>query len=203
MVLSERERKIAIATGAVLVVLVLVFGVIVPYVTARRTISDALDTVDFETKKADALAKRHFQTQKIWKQMLAAGLNNDTNRAESQLEQNLAEWAQESEVNIIKRDLANTVTQASKNSPDAKFHQIGFKLTGTGPLSTLAKLLWRIENAPMPIRVSDLTIQPQNGKEGQDDLQFQLTVSTLCLVSDSDRNLRGGGGTDDIRGIDQ
>ena len=128
-------------------------------------------------------------TQDLEADAIAGGLEQRLATAKSQLGNQSGGWAKQSRRQRHPgRNLANTVSQAAKNSPEAKFHVIGFHLTGTGPLSTLAKLLWRIETATMPIRVGEVQISPRNGKEGLDDLQFTLTVSTLCR--DADKTFR-------------
>ena len=198
MVLSQRERQYVIIAGALIGVLLLYYVVIGPYFKNRREIAADIEKYNAELTNADVLAKRQVQMRKIEKALIAGGLENSPNEAQSQLGNNLADWAQEAGVNVIQLNLATIVSQPAKNSPEAKFHQIGFHLTGTGPLSTLSRLLWRLETASMPIRVSDIQIQPRNGKEGQDDLQFTLSVSTLCR--DSDRNSRSAGSTADVRG---
>jgi hypothetical protein len=198
MVLTQRERQYAIIAGSLLGVLILYFWVLGPYFKARAEIAADIEKYNIELTNADVLAKRQVQMRKIEKALIAGGLENSSNEAQSQLGNNLAEWAQEAGVNVTQLNLATTISQAAKNSPEAKFHVIGFHLTGTGPQITLSRLLWRIETAAMPIRVSEIQIQPRNGKEGQDDLQFTLAVSTLCR--DSERFGRSAESTADARG---
>jgi hypothetical protein len=44
-------------------------------------------------------------------------------------------------------------------------------------MPAIAMLVYRVETAPIPLRVDDLHVTPK--REGGDELQVQLTVSTL------------------------
>jgi hypothetical protein len=44
-------------------------------------------------------------------------------------------------------------------------------------MRSIARLTWALETAQIPVRVNEMTITPR--KEGTDDLQIQLSVSTL------------------------
>lgn len=198
MVLTERERKTAIIVGVVVALLLLCWWPIVPYFQRRMEITADLEKANADLEQAGATAKRQAQLRKVWVQM-KEGLSKSSDEAQSQLRNNLDEWAVDCGVTVVQLDLGRENPPA-KNTPEAKFQQITFHFTGSGPLSTLARLLWRIESASMPIRVSDVQISPRNGKEGRDDLMFQLTVSTLVLASDADKNARTLGGAADARG---
>ena len=178
MLLSKRERFIAILTGASILMLVLYFVVIGPYFQRRAEIATDLDTATLDLAKADTLFKQQKKMRVIWTEMMKGGLGNTPSEAESQLAQALDEWAQECGINV-------SSLKPGKSQPEGKFLQIGFNLSGIGPLSTISNLLWRLETTNMPLRINDIQIIPR--KEGQDDLTFQLTVSTLCRLPDSDK----------------
>jgi hypothetical protein len=57
-------------------------------------------------------------------------------------------------------------------------------------MGSLATLLYRVETAPMPLRVDDLEVTPK-GKDGE-ELQMRLTVSTVCRMT-APKNERGRG----------
>ena len=198
MVLTERERNIAIAVGVLLALLLLVYWPIYPYIQRRMEITADVEKANADIEQAAFTAKRQAQMRKVFAQM-KDGLNKESDEAQSELRNNLDEWAVDCGVNVVTLDLVRE-TPPVKNTPEAKFQQISFHFTGSGPLSTLARLLWRIETASTPIRVSDIQIGPRNGREGKDDLMFQLSVSTLVRLPDADRNGRSFGSSADARG---
>ncbi len=51
-----------------------------------------------------------------------------------------------------------------------------------------SRLLWSLETASIPVRVTEMHITPR--KEGTDDLSVQLSISTLCLLPDTDKQSR-------------
>jgi hypothetical protein len=191
MVLSQRERYIAIIAGSCLALVLLYTMMIGPYFTRRGEIAADIDKANVEQAQADALFRDQAKMRKIWKEMLAGGLSNTPSEADSQLQLALDKWAEECGVNV-------SSLQNQQSTPEGKFLQIRFHLTGTGPLATISNLLWRIETTSMPLRISEIQIVPR--KEGVDDLQFQLVVSTLCKLPDSDKSARQAGATADASG---
>ena len=63
--------------------------------------------------------------------------------------------------------------------------EITFQAAGTGPMSAVARFLWRMETAPFPLRVEELQVGAR--REGTDDLSLQLRVSTLYLAAEQQR----------------
>lgn len=177
MVLSKRERYIAIGVGTVVVLLMLDLIVVSPYLTRRAEIAKEMDDTTADIHKADILFLQQKRLRKLWNEMNANGLNNTPSDAESQLQLALDEWSQECGVNV-------SSLKYERSAAEGKFLRISFHLTGTGPLSTMANLLWRLETTSMPLRVNEIQITPR--KEGQDNLQLQLAISTLCRIPDSD-----------------
>jgi type II secretory pathway component PulM len=181
MILTKRERYIAIGAGTLIGVLILYFVVIGPYIDRREQIAAAVNNAVNDKQKENVLFLQQTKMQKIWKEMIDGGLTVSQSDAESQLQQALNDWS---------RDSALTVTKLKdeRSTFDSKFVQIGFHLTGTGPLAAISNLLWRVETTTMPLRVSEIQITPL--KEGVDDLQLELSLSTLSRVPEADKNLR-------------
>ncbi|HWE04602.1 MAG TPA: hypothetical protein VG326_19510 [Tepidisphaeraceae bacterium] len=178
MILTKRERYIAIGAGALVGVLLLYFLMIGPYVERRSQIAAEVDTALNDKDKADLLFHQQVKMRKVWNEMIAGGLSNTQSDAESQLQLALNDWARDCGVTVSK-------LKDERSILDGKFVQIGFHLTGTGPLATISNLLWRVETTTMPLRVSEIQVMPL--KEGIDDLQLELSLSTLCRVPDSDK----------------
>lgn len=181
MVLSQRERQIVIIVGAIVAIFVLWSGLISPYLSARSDIADGLETAELNLKKDREMLTEQTRMKKIYDEMVKGGLGSDVSDAETELRNRVAEWAQDCDVNI-------TSLKPDRTISEGKFMKVGFHLSGTGPQATLANFLWRIENTNMPLRIGEVQISPL--KEGIDDLQFTLIVSTIARVADGERGAR-------------
>ena len=195
MILTKRERYIAIVTGALVGVLLLYFIVIGPYIDRRGQIKAEVEAAMNDKEKADLLFRQQIKMRHVWKEMIDGGLSVSQSDAESQLQLALNDWSRDCGVTVSKLKDERSVL-------DGKFVQIGFHLTGTGPLATISNLLWRVETTTMPLRVSEIQVTPL--KEGIDELQLELSLSTLCRLPDSDKPDKSVGlRTASIRGGDQ
>jgi hypothetical protein len=85
----------------------------------------------------------------------------------------LREWSQESGFNL-------SSMKSERPETEKQFQKILVRATGTGSLSQVARLLFRIQTANIPARVVD--VQVTSRKEGTDDLALTLGVSTLALA---------------------
>ena len=176
LIASQRERYIAIGTAAAIGLLALDYFIFSPYFDQRN----ALDTrsADLTQKVADgkALLERQQRLQKVWAEMQRGGLNVDSSTAESQALHAVIDWADASGLTL-------TGIRPGKTTPQGKFLVISFVVTGTGAMPDIARMLWSLESASIPIRVSDMQLKPR--KEGTDDLLATFTLSALCLPPDT------------------
>src|SRR3712207_7371087 len=69
--------------------------------------------------------------------------------------------------------------------PYTTLFRSSFRATANGRMDSISEFLWRIETAEIPLRINDMQINAR--KEGSDDLQLQLGVSTLYLDRKSTR----------------
>lgn len=173
MVLSKREKFVAIALGGALAVLVLDRLVYTPL----NDWGDQLATDQAELQQNEDQQQTLFQRQhnlrKVWAELNSGGLKSDASEAEAQVEHELSQWAQESGV-------ALTSLHPEPRSPKNGFLQINFLATGTGTLAGASKLMYRIETAKIPLRLED--VQLASRKEGNDDLTITLKLSTLSTA---------------------
>ena len=117
---------------------------------------------------------------KVWELMNASGLSNSPSDAESLLQQALDQSAQECDVNV-----SQLKYQAHQPGGKGSSSRSAFTSPAAGPLSTISRLLSHLETTPMPAADHRSQISPR--KEGLDDLQLQLDVSTLCRVPDREK----------------
>ena len=178
MALSPRERTIALVVGAAAGLFLLDAVAITPYWTTREALAKSIRDADTKLNDAHVLGKRRKELGDVWRKMNAGGLKSDVVEAESQLFHALREWTQESGLNF-------SSSKPERATSEGKFTQINTQVSGSGPQASVAKLLWRLETATIPIRVTEMNVNAR--REGNDELQVQLGVSTLCDKPESDK----------------
>jgi len=191
MVLSKRERYIAVALGAALGVLALDHFVINPYTSFYEQLAKDKQKVGEDQHANHVLFDQHRDLQKVWNAMLTGGLKRTRAEAEQQMIDTVVEWAQESGVGRLSWKPERTVT-------DKGFEQISYHATGTGPMAAVARLLWRLETAPIPLRVQDVNLSSHT--EGTDDLQLSMSISTISMIPGAEREQDRGRAVADARG---
>jgi len=182
--LTQREKYIAIGTASVLGA-VLIYEAVVSPIMAQF---DAIDArrADLQKKIDDAsdVFSRQRNLEKIWKELQAGGLNADASQAESQTLNAIIAWAEKAGVQL-------SALKPERTAEQQKFQVISFNVTGSGQMPDVARLLWAMETAPIPLRVNDLDIHPL--KEGTDDLTARVSVSALCLPPQNAGGSTGSG----------
>ena len=172
MALSKREKYIAIGASAAIGLLLLDQVVLAPFVAQRDSIDKNRAGLQTQLDTASDLFSRERRLRKIWSELEAGGLNLDPSQAEGQALRSIIAWAEKSGVSL-------SALKPERSTDERKFEVISFNVTGTGAMPDLARLMWAMETAPIPMRVTDMQITPR--KEGTDDLSARISVSALCL----------------------
>lgn len=172
MVVSRREKIIGGVVLAVLGLLALDTYAISPYVVEHDRVVDAMDTAGRKLGKAQKLLKNRKQVAADWRIALESGLKTDPSAAENQALHAISDYAQANRISLesLKPDRAARV---------GDFQQIRIQATGAGSTAAIANLLYRVESAKIPLRVTDLRLNSR--KDGTDDLSFALNVSTIVF----------------------
>jgi hypothetical protein len=176
VVLNKRERIIALVTGGVIALLAADRLVLTPLVERSSRVTSDLGVANAELARAEQLFRNAPRMNQRWNQMIAAGMKPEVTESESQGLRALYDWAQASGVTVqsLQPD------RVERPLPQKEFRQVTLRATGTGSLSAVGKLLWRVQTAPIPMRVTSLDLNSR--KEGTDDLTVTLTVSTLVYM---------------------
>jgi hypothetical protein len=186
VVFSNRERYVAIAVAAA----VAIFGadryLLTPYMArldkARTDQEVASLKLDSQTKTL----RQQRELRKVWSDMRSRGsLVPDAFQAEAQLMQALQALADETGVKVSGRKAEQPVREGD-------FYRTGVQFGGTGSTASISKFLWRLETAPLPIRVSELTLRSR--QPNTDELIVTLNVSTLSIVPSADTPDQAGPG---------
>ncbi len=181
MVLTQRERYIAIGAGG-LVALVLVNVVFVSPLLARKDDLDAkLKGAHSDLSEAEYLTERSPRLAKRWSTEIGPTLKRTGPDAESQIVNSISNWAKEAGVTLsgVKPDRPSS----DKEFPD--FSRITVHLTGSGTMAQVGYFLYRVQMSQIPVRVNDLTIGTR--KEATDDLAVSLNLSTILFTADADK----------------
>lgn len=191
MVISKRERNVAILT----VVALGAFGLNQLweyYAGEREQITSSMSTVEGKLNDINALFGKQRRLEKVWKEMQTGGLTSDRAEAETRISHAIAEWSRDSGMNLI-------IMNATRRQAENGFIESGYDATATGPMATVAQMLWRIETSTIPIRIEKIEITPL--KPGIDNLQLVVSLSTLSRDQTAPANGRPGNTTADARPI--
>jgi len=177
VVLSKREKYIAIGAISAVVLLGINSLVIGPY-TDKLSALDDQETAAKKTLSDDTLLLHKQQSlQSDWQEMLASGLEADDSVAQSKTQQALQDWARAANINLEALSSEHVATQ------HGPFQVINFNLdfnsSGSQSMRQIARVLWSIESANVPIRLNDMKITTT--REGTDNLDVKLIVSSLYM----------------------
>jgi hypothetical protein len=115
--------------------------------------------------------------------MQKGGLKVDPSQAESQALHAVLDWAGAADLNLAS-------LKPERTSQEGKFQVISFSVTGNGSTPAIARLLWAMETATIPVRVNDMQITPR--REGTDDLSVRFSISALCLPPETNKPAKSG-----------
>ena len=173
MALSYRERLIAFGVAAAAAIYVGDKYVFDPYMKAREDVAADLATFSARNVEAQRLLKRKKALETQERAMLTSGgLKTDQSAAQFQVFDAVGEWARDAGVRLTSR--APLPEARSDRTQIIRVHAIG-----TCTTASAARLLWRVETSPIPVKVDELTLT--SSKPGADELQIVLTVSTIWL----------------------
>ncbi len=178
MILSKRERTIVILTAAVLAIFLADRFVLSPVLNRRaRVEADTSDTLVL-LLKADGLFAQKKRLAPRWREMTDSGLGTGAAAAESRLLHAIRDWAQEADLNL-------SSVKHERTEMERQFQKITWRASGTGSMTAVSRFLYRVQEASLPVRISDLQIGAR--QEGSDSLAIQVGVSTLCMVAKAEK----------------
>jgi hypothetical protein len=175
MILSKRERIIfgVVAAGAALF---LADFFIVQKMQESRRVAEEIDKPRLANQLQEGTAALSHQRDLAskWKEIVDGGLKHDPTEAESQILHALADWSREAGVKLVAVKPERAIERENLKKP---LQEITFVASGTGSMSNIRLLLYRIETSKIPLRVKSLQLGSR--KEGTDDLSVELRLSTL------------------------
>ena len=172
MVLSRRERFIVLGTALVLLGLAVDHFALSPLLEGRSAAEVRKWALQSELDRAAATMKQSQELAPRWREMVRAGMKADPADAEGQALRAIRDWAAESGVTL-------SLLKPDRLTEKTRLPEIAFQAAGTGSMDSVSRLLWRIQSAAVPIRITELQLTTR--KEGAADLTVQLRLSTVYM----------------------
>jgi len=161
----------AIIAVAVVGFLVLNKFFIGPVTAKLQQLDTQKKQLSVELDEAQNLFRKRRVLEKEWKNALMEGLRNEV-EAESKVGRALNEWSEEAQLSL-------SSVKPERVASDKGLKEMTFVVVGTGTLDAIARFLWQIETAPLPIKVKDMQLGSSN--ESGQSMSVQLRLSALCL----------------------
>jgi hypothetical protein len=169
MALSSRERYISVAVLSLGSLFALDRLGLTPYLERRQALAEQLDLRTQEMNDAQQLLLREQRLRGILSGM-GQTLRSDASTVESELLHLVHQWQQESGVGGASFQRVYTVEEHG-------FTHLRFQISATGSIAAVAMLIYRVETAPIPLRVDDFHLVPK--RDNGEELQVQLSISSL------------------------
>ncbi len=173
MILSKRERYIALAAIGALALLVADRYVLTPITDLNAQAVNEVQALTGELELASSLFLQKGVMVGKWNKMVAGGLKMEAGEAESQVLHAMQDWAGDAGL-----DLWSIKPERLDQGEDLR--EIVFQAAATGPMSAVSRFLWLVETTSIPLRIKEMQLGSR--REGTDLLSLQLRVSTLYLA---------------------
>ena len=168
MGLSKRERVIVLLAVLVVGALAADWVVFTPALRKFRATQDQRQTLLAQVNEAQDLFERRRLNERKWKTMVADGLQNDA-EAESRVMRALGQWSQEARLTLT--------SLKPERLPGAKgLKEMTFVVAGRGRLDAVARFLWQVETAQLPVKVKEMTL---GASEADESISLELSLSAL------------------------
>jgi hypothetical protein len=195
VVLSKREKYIGIGTIATVAFLVINSLIIGPYYERSAELARQLKKAKDTLAENQILFRVQKQREPEWSAMLNSGLRADDSTARSRTQTMLQNWARTASINL---EAINSEAAPSQKGPfEAVNFNLDFNTEGADAMRQIARFLWSIESATMPIRLNSIRIQSM--REGTAQLNVKLVVSALYMPTE--QNPAGNDVFDALEGL--
>ena len=171
MVLSKREQIILVASLVCVGLLVVDKFVVEPLWDRLDELGAERQRLVGELNEAGLLISNHDRMDRKWKEMLSDGLRSDA-EAESRVLGALREWSDGA-------SLALSSIKPERVASDKGLQEMIFTVAGKGSLESVARFLWQIETAALPVKIKDM--QLGSSSESGGSMSLQLHLSALYL----------------------
>jgi hypothetical protein len=171
MAMTQRERTIAVVTGAAVGLFAVNRYAVEPYFDARKAVGIQRDAVLAQQANVTKTFAKQKRLKAEWDAMVSGGLKSDAGDAEQQIYDTVRDFARDAGVTILTSDAPQRVPQKERTQI------VRLRVSGKGTTAAFSKMLWKVETSPLPLKVDEFTLTGQ----GNDDLNVTLVVSTIWL----------------------
>ena len=98
----------------------------------------------------------------------------DSASAENQLLHLLHQWETDAGVH-------NASFQRMQTRPEGGFDLLTYRITAEGSMPAMGELIYKIESAPVMLRVDEMHLTPR--RENDEIIQLQASLSTVCKLN--------------------
>ena len=178
MTLSKRERQIAVVVLAAAALFVVDQLLLSPYIERRAELREAADKNAASLADMRKVMREEGKLRGVLVRMGAAlgdaaggQQQADASWAEGKILAALQEWERSAGVGKASFNRLRSTEQYG-------FTRLTFQVSATGRMPAIAALIYKAETATIPLRIDQMQVM-LSGESGE-ELQVQLTVSTLC-----------------------
>ena len=179
MVLSKRERFIAIATFVVVGVLVLDFFIVRPLFARAAEVGEQIDVATQQVIDRQEDMRRAKAARRRWTDVAGDAVRRDASEVESQVYSAVQEWGRDARMSLSFRS-------EGRNEKEKGFTRITYVLTGNGTMEQISRFLHHVQTARIPVRIVDLQIGTRS-KEGADELTMTVKIASIYQQAEGDK----------------
>ena len=170
MNLSKREMTILLLTLTVVGLLLADRMLISPVLAYRQTLAMEVDSLTDVLAHDRRLIRQGVKEQKRWKKMMLAGLPSTASEADSRTLAAINQWANETGLELVS-------VKPEYQRSDEILVPVIFRVSATGNIQSIAKFIWQVETAAMPVCVEGMQISQHTKSKGS--LSLQMGLSSL------------------------
>lgn len=177
MILSKREKLIAIVASIALAIPITDRLAVRPFLAHRESLKQQAAELETQLTSAELTMRRRRALQETWGIMLERGVVSTEGESERMLLTALQRWSQDSGFALATRRPDQVIREGD-------LRETIIIATGTGNMRSLARFIYLLETSELPVRVRDLQLTAR--RDGADDLSMQMRVSGIFLREDAD-----------------
>jgi Tfp pilus assembly protein PilO len=168
--MSKREKTIAWVAGLAIGAFALDSIVVSPLLARQESAQLRVADATAQLTKADQLDLNRRRAERVWGEMGGNTLKLDQPQAETQLLNHARDWAQRSGLEL-------TSLKPERTELEQGFGKITVRASATGGMQSLARFMYEVQNAQIPVRIVDVTVNSR--QEGTDELVMQVGLATI------------------------
>jgi Tfp pilus assembly protein PilO len=174
--MSKREKWLLYGVMGVLAILLIDSYVLTPLLDEQETLQIEQNRILTDIKNNQKMLLDRKALMSKWSGMLSTGLKRDPADAEGQMLRALRDWAKDSGVSL---------SSFKTDRPESKetLKEVHVQATGNGNMEAISKLMFKMQSAQFPLKVTEFQLGSRN--ENTNELALQLKISTLFRAADA------------------